>query len=327
MDGSVRPTRRAGPWHVYTEGDLLYDAMLADLNAAGRSIRIESYIIASDAVGQPFVEALCAAARRGLRVRLRADHAGSYFSLSGQDIDALRQAGVDFQWSRRWSIRHPLTFNRRNHRKLAIIDDGIAYLGGFNLHAASSLRIHGIARWRDTHVRLTGKLAVAAAAIFDAAGLGAQLRAATELTVGAASLVPSSAGPSRHAWRRALRAAMRRARARIWVTTPYFVPDRSLRRDLHRAARAGVDVRLLLPAKTDVALTQWAARAAYARLLASGVRIFEYTPRVLHSKTIVIDAGWAAIGSANLDYRSMFVNDEITLTSSDGKLNRVLSQN
>ena len=117
---------------------------------------------------------------------------------------------------------------------------------------------------------------------------------------------------------------MRQATSRIWVTTPYFVPDRRLQRLLCRAATRGIDVRLLVPGKNDVRLAQWAAHAAYAQLLASGVRIFEYIPRVLHAKTMLVDGRWAAIGTANMDYRSFFVNDEINFVDNEGSLNRVL---
>lgn len=326
MHVGMRATMKMGAWSVYAEGDLLYDAMLADLRAATRSIRLESYIIASDAVGQAFVAALCAAARRGVSVALRTDHAGSFFSLARLDIRRLRAAGVDFHWSRRWTPKRPLTFARRNHRKLLIVDEEIAFLGGFNLHVPSSQRLHGPSRWRDTHVRFIGRLAALAAEIFDACAVDAHAPVRVPPAIGAAQLIPNSSARCRHVWRCTLRNAMRHAHSRIWVTTPYFVPDRRLQRQLGRAATGGIDVRLLVPGKSDVRLTQWAARAAYAGLLAHGVRIFEYTPRVIHSKTMLVDGDWAAIGTANLDYRSLFLNDEINLVVTDGSLNSVLGE-
>jgi cardiolipin synthase len=97
------------------------------------------------------------------------------------------------------------------------------------------------------------------------------------------------------------------------VTTPYFVPDLSTLRRLVAAARRGVDVRVLVPLHSDVPITQWAARAVYAALMSAGVHIHEYLPRMLHAKTVVVDADWAALGTANLDYRSFFVNYELIL--------------
>ena len=133
---------------VFVEGDELFDAMLRDIHRAERSIRLESYILASDGGGRPFIEAVSHCARRGIEVSLRADHAGSWFELSRADIDALRMAGARFEWSRPWSPQKPLAFNRRNHRKLLVVDKAIAYVGGFNLHAASSRRVSGDGRRR-----------------------------------------------------------------------------------------------------------------------------------------------------------------------------------
>jgi cardiolipin synthase len=166
MNQVERSTLEAGTRSVYAEGDLLYDAMLADLHAATRSIRLESYIFVSDAVGAAFFTALLAAAQRGVSVALRADYAGSFFTLAKADIRRLQSHGVDFHWSRRWRSGRPLTFNRRNHRKLLIVDDQVAYVGGFNIHAPCSLRLHGPSRWRDTHLRFVGPLAVAGAGDF-----------------------------------------------------------------------------------------------------------------------------------------------------------------
>jgi cardiolipin synthase len=326
MGEDERATLEVGDRFVYAEGDLLFQAMLADLQAATRSIRLESYIFASDAVGAAFVSALLKAAQRGVSVALRTDHAGSFFTLARADIRRLRNNGVDFHWSRRWTPRHPLTFNQRNHRKLLIVDDQVVYLGGFNIHAPSSLRLQGPSRWRDTHLRFVGPLAAAAAEIFDSCREDAHEPVKGPPAVGMTQLIPNSSPRCRHVWRCALHDALQEARTRIWVTTPYFVPDRRLQKQLCDAAARGIDVRLLVPGKSDVPMAQWAARAAYARLLTCGVRIYEYLPRVLHAKTMLVDDRWAAIGTANMDYRSLFVNDEINLVDREGGLNHALCE-
>lgn len=100
---------------------------------------------------------------------------------------------------------------------------------------------------------------------------------------------------------------------RLWVTTPYFVPPAPLQRALVKAARRGVDVRVLVPKRIDIAIVQWASRAAYAGLLRGGVKVFEYRPRMLHAKVLQIDNDWATVGTANMDYRSFFINDELVL--------------
>jgi cardiolipin synthase len=132
-----------------------------------------------------------------------------------------------------------------------------------------------------------------------------------------AYLLPNRTPECRHRLRCAILDGLGSARSRVWLTTPYFVPDRRSRRLLAVQARRGVDVRLLLPGRTDVPLTRWAGHAMYAPMLAAGVRIFEYAGRVLHAKTAIADDEWATVGSANFDYRSFFVNDELNLISDD----------
>lgn len=299
-------------WKLFFEGDVLYEAMLEDVLGARTSILMESYLFAADAVGRRFAAALAAQAQRGCQVRLRVDYAGSRWQLDNGLVGELRAAGVKFEWARRWRWRKPWRFHRRNHRKLLVVDDATAYLGGFNIHAASSRAAAGESRWRDTHVRLTGPLACEARTIFRRGS-----DAARRLLVrpGGTWALQIDALGCRRILHREFAHALRAARSRIWLTTPYFVPDRRLRRLIRHAARRGVDVRILMPAKNDVPIVQWAARAMYASLLASGVRLFEYQPRVLHAKTLLIDDTWATVGSANFDYRSLFLNAEVNVVS------------
>jgi cardiolipin synthase A/B len=307
---------------VYIEGDDLYDTMLAAIGSARDSVRLESYIFHDDEAGAPFVAALLAAAARGVRTTLRIDHAGSLLGMSSDSIDALQRGGVAFAWSRRWTWRRPLRVNRRNHRKLLVIDEATAFLGGFNIHRDSSRRVVGDERWRDTHVRFGGALAAEAARCWDC---HASRRRWSPTVDGALYLLTNRARGRGAHLRRELRERFGAARERIWVTTPYFVPDRRTQSQLVAAARRGVDVRLLAPGKSDVPVVRWAAHAAYARLLRAGVRIWEYQPRVLHAKTLLADRDWATVGTANLDYRSLFVNDEINLVATDGSLNAQLA--
>ncbi|HKS56506.1 MAG TPA: phospholipase D-like domain-containing protein [Steroidobacteraceae bacterium] len=301
-------------WSVYVEGDELYDAIVSAIDAAQFTVRMESYIFADDAVGRRIAAALAACARRGAKVHLRVDYAGSRLELSDALVGELRGAGVHFEWSRRWQWSQPWAFHRRNHRKLLIIDRTVAFVGGFNVHAASSMRTVGRSRWRDTHARFTGPAVTHAIQIFDGEGhVPESLRHRLE----SLSLIPEATRRCRRRLRCEIDRAFRSARQRIWVTTPYFVPDSRLRRRLIAAAKRNVDVRVLTPAKSDVPLAQWAARALYSSLLRHGVRVYEYQPRVLHAKTALVDNAWATIGTANLDYRSLFINAEVNLVTSD----------
>ena len=299
-------------WEIFIEGDALYDAMANDIAAAKVSIRMESYIFASDVVGRKIAAALAVQAGRGRRVHLRIDYAGSRLNFSDALVRELRQAGVNFEWSRRWQWTRPREFHRRNHRKLLIIDDAIAYTGGFNVHDESSQRLAGETRWRDTHVRFGGPAVRMAIDIFDEPD--GEPRDAAPVS-NSLWLVPNSTRRCRSVWRCELDRVFRTATRRIWLTTPYFLPDRRLRRRFARAARRGVDVRVLTPARNDVPIAQWAARGLYGGLLVQGVRLYEYQPRILHAKTLLVDDAWGAVGTANLDYRSLFVNAEVNLVA------------
>ena len=307
------------PYELFVEGDDLYDAMIQSISAATKSIRFESYIFADDETGRRFAEAMVARVNQGVNVSMHIDAVGSLFRSSSSLEKYLDQNGVQLRWFHRWSWHSPLRYNRRNHRKLLVIDEQEVYLGGFNIHRENSRKLVGDARWRDTHVKLTGKCAHDAAVLFDIVWEGKR-RWKTNNQPAVYSLVPNHTLK----WRRVLRhlytQGIRSADKSVYLTTPYFVPDHRLQQDLIYAAKKGVDVRLLLPHKSDVWMTQWIAWAAYSELLTAGVRIFEYLPRVLHAKTIVVEGGWSMLGTANLDYRSFFVNYEINVVSRDSSL-------
>lgn len=299
---------------LYTEGDELYAAMLADIAQAAVAIRMESYIFASDAVGRRFVDALAERAANGVVVRLHVDAVGSFGAIDEEAERILLAAGVRFRRWHRWRWRRFWRFQRRNHRKLLVVDARAAYLGGFNIHAASSRQAAGEARWRDAHVRLAGPVVDEAARLFDAYAAHRYHRASEHDGI---LLVPNRGIRGRWLLHRLLTRRFAAARTRIEVTTPYFVPDWSTRRALIRAARRGVAVSVMLPARSDVPIAAWAARAVYASLLRAGVEILEYQPRMLHAKTIVIDDDWATLGTANLDHRSFFINDELNAVFHD----------
>jgi cardiolipin synthase len=297
--------------------------MTNDIAKASSSIRMESYIFAADVVGRQIATALASQARRGRRVELRVDYAGSRWELGGALVRELCEAGVLFEWSRRWQWLRPWEFHRRNHRKLLIIDDAIAYTGGFNVHVPSSLRLAGQNRWRDTHVRFDGPAVRQAIDVFEGSGREAQELCRTSNSF---RLMPNATRRCRWRLRCELDRVLRAAERRIWLTTPYFLPDRRLRRRLVRAARRGVDVRVLMPAKSDVPISQWAAHALYRGMLRNGVRLYEYQPRVLHAKTLLVDDAWATIGTANFDYRSLFVNAEVNLIARDERFCETLAR-
>jgi cardiolipin synthase len=305
---------------IFVEGDELYDAMHASVASARSSILLENYILAWDEVGRPLLEAMAARAKEGLDVRVHVDAFGSLLEFPHAAARWLRQAGVQVRRFHRWQWQDPWRYNRRNHRKLMVIDRHVAYVGGFNIHRESSRRHYGQARWRDTHVRVFGELAEHAYQLFDAFWWGDRDYHAPLRQPARHVLLSNHDTYGRRRMSYVMDELIDGAADRLWLTNPYFVPSRRIQNRLTAAARRGVDVRVLVPGKNDVRLARWASHAAYARLLAGGVRIFEYMPRVLHSKTAVTDAQWSMIGTSNLDYRSFFLNYEVNLFSSDPSL-------
>lgn len=312
-DGDTNTSR------LFTEGDTLYDAMLADIATARNTIKLESYIFADDEIGQRFARALSKRSASGVRIQLHLDAAGSLFWHSRRLERELKKNGVEVRWFHRWSWRNPLRYNRRNHRKLLVIDDSTAYVGGFNIHRENSYAIYGKKRWRDTHVQFFGGLAVQAGQMFDRFWKGNR-RWLQPQPINQNLLVPNYSLRGRFFLNRMFSDLISGAHRSIFITTPYFVPDQRSQRLLTSAAQRGVDVRLLVPNKSDNRVAQWAAHAAYDALLRHRVRIFEYKPRMLHAKTAIVDGKRATVGTANFDYRSLFLNYELNLFTPDSIL-------
>jgi len=323
----MKETSEQNRFRVFNEGDELYEDMICSIQTARSCIALESYIFEPDITGTRFVEALLRSSATGVRVQVHLDAFGSMGLALSPLADRLRGAGVDLKWYNPLRWYKPLHFNRRNHRKLMIVDNRSVWLGGFNIHDENSLTVTGSGRWHDTHIRIDGPLASQARLYFDRLWQGNRDWSPGVYSDTDSTLVSNHNWLQRHQLRRMLAMRFHQARHRIWLCTPYFMPDHFLQRQMTRAARRGIDVRLLLPYESDRPLTQIVARAAYASLMAAGIRIFEFEPRFLHAKIIVIDDNWSTLGSSNLDYRSFFVNYEINLVSSRPDLALQLGEN
>ncbi|MEP0316549.1 phospholipase D-like domain-containing protein [Hyphomonas sp.] len=317
-----------GAFLLFVEGDDLYDMMTTAIERAERDICMESYIFAADEVGQRFAGALAARARSGVHVRLHLDAFGAGHRTFHDLNRGLKDAGVRLRWFHSFNLYRPLRYMQRNHRKLLVVDGREAFLGGFNIRRANSRRLYGKTRQRDTHVLVVGELASLAGSLFDRLWhRAAQIPAKAipdDLKGTEALLVPSY---SRHCRQRlaCLHAGLvENARHHVYLTSPYFGPGTIVDAALQNAAKRGVDVRLLVPRRGDPLAAGWATRAAYEPLLAAGVRVYEYLPRQLHAKTSVIDEEWSVVGSANLDYLSLFVNQELVLLAHDRTLAEAL---
>lgn len=231
----------------------------------------------------------------------------------------LHRAGVELRWFNRFRSVLPSRLNHRDHRKLLMVDGRRAYVGSTNIMRGNSWRLCGDGCARQLDVRIEGSLAERMAesgtALWD--GRGAKEPAWQPVAEGDSQLVASSAFSPDRPLRTLYRAILEQARTSAYLAMGYFVPDEDMLLVLERAVQRGVDVRLILPRHTDMPPTRWAAHALYTRLLAAGVRIYEYMPSIFHVKLAVVDSAWAVLGSGNLDYRSFYLNYELNLETRD----------
>lgn len=317
-----------------------FASMLEAIAAARDHVHLEYYIFEPDNVGRKIIDALVAKAKEGVKVRLLVDAIGSpkLAKPRGQreHCEALLAHGGEiavFHPARLARLR-PLV-NLRTHRKILVCDGVVGFTGGINVTETQS----GAVRqdyYRDTHIRLEGPVVRWLQYVFledwaYARGLGSRLRLPTDLIVnsppGTCAVQVVASGPDNHgeAIHRSLIDIVYSARHRVWLTTPYFVPTEAALYALVDAALRGVDVKLLVPRKGDSQVVTAAARSYFDELQWAGVKVFEYQPRMLHAKTIVVDDLYAQVGTANFDHRSFRLNFEVSVAVFDEALNAQLA--
>jgi cardiolipin synthase len=305
---------------VYTDGGDAFAAMCTEMLGAKTEVLVESYIFKDDSVGLGFRDTLVALARRGVAVRVLADAFGSGRT-SAAFWQPLESAGAEFRLFHPW-YKGLLNAAVRDHRKIVVVDRAVAFTGGMNIgeEYGSSLRQSGGKAWRDTHSRVEGPSAWEMAVVFSE---GWARAGGTPFTIdpierpGSAPdhvlLLDSRPGRGHEETAAVIAAVVAASRRRVWITNAYFAPGRRAVESLCRAAQRGVDVRLLLPGKSDVPLVRHAAHGHYDDLLQGGVRVFEYEAAILHAKTMVADGLVGIVGSSNLDFRSFRFNAECNL--------------
>src|SRR5687767_4023380 len=312
---------------VLTNGAQFYPAMRDAIMQATGSVNMEAYIFYPGEAADMLIDAMVARAREGVVIRLVLDAIGS-FGMRGAPLRRLREAGVEVRFYQplRWYRLHRL--NNRTHRELLIIDGRVAFCGGAGVAdwwykpGRRGLRRH-VAAWRDTAARIEGPIVAALQGVFAENWLecgGEILTSPRDWPplgpMGAASAMVVKSSPADRATtsRVVFQMLIDGAVTDIDISTPYFLPDRSLRRSLVRAARRGVKVRVIVPGPhTDQQLVRLASRRMYGELLRGGVRIFEYRPAMTHVKALMVDGTWAVIGTTNVDNRSFEHNDEVNV--------------
>lgn len=321
---------------VLTNGEEFYEAELQAIQAATQSVNLEAYIFQRGKVAHRFLTALAERARAGVKVNVVLDAIGS-FSTSEAYCRDLKEAGGRIEFYHPFSWRSLASINNRTHRELLIVDGEIGFIGGAGIADHWLIPKKGRARWRDTVVRVEGDIASNLQATF----AENWLESSGEVIFGeeyfphlpkrgtAKAMVinsaPSAGGSTRA---RILFQALASAASRsIRITTPYFLPDRSMLGALVRAAGRGVEIEIIVPGKkSDHALTRSSSRRLYGELLQAGARIYEYQPAMIHAKVLVVDDLWSVAGSTNFDNRSFGINDEVNLAASDPSLASQLSR-
>ena len=327
------PVTSGNTLELLVNGDEIFPAMIDAVDRARRSVRALTYVYWTGGVADSFADALVRAAGRGVDVRVVLDAWG------GRKMDAalesrLADAGVHVAWFHPFSLDGLRKINHRTHRKIMIVDDEIAFVGGVGIAKEWEGDARGPDEWRDDHFRVTGPavrwldgsfaenwLNASGELLLEGAGDDDALDAAGS-GVGTERIAVLSASPRGDVSPIALTywAGLQAATASVDIASPYFVPDPALLDAIVATARRGVRVRLLVPGPyADKALVRLASRARYPALLGAGVEVHEFQPTMLHVKAVLIDERWSIVGSANFDNRSFELNDEIALLTDSAK--------
>ncbi len=316
--------------HVLTNGNNFYEEELRAIAMAKRSVNIEAYIFQRGAIAERFTDALSERARAGVKVNLLLDALGSVGTTS-KYLSGFRKAGGNVAWYNDSTWNKLPRYNHRTHREVIVIDGRTAFMGGAGVadHWYRGEPRHP--RWRDTMIKVEGESVPHLQATFAENWLegcgevltGAEYFPATESFASEATALVVNSTPSAGGSTRArllFQMLLASAQRSIQITTPYFLPDRSMMHELLRAIHRGVELTLLVPGKrSDHLLTRSSSRMAYGKLLKAGAAIYEYQPAMIHAKILLIDGLWGVVGSTNFDNRSFGLNDEVNLAARDWK--------
>jgi cardiolipin synthase len=321
---------------IYPEGKNFYPAELALIRSATTSIDLEAFIFHATPIGQTFIDALAERARAGVTVRVVVDAVGS-LPTPDHFFDPLRTAGAQVAWYQPFRWYTLKRWNNRTHRELLIVDGQTAFIGGAGIGAAWDTGTVDSPPWRDLMMRVTGTPARALQSVFAQSWLeshgeilvGPEMRlgrttlpATIDIDHSVALVVGSTPTGGRSTRARVLfQLLVGAARQELLITSPYFVPDRSMRTVLLDAVARGVKVTIMTNGShNNHTIARLASRRWYGELIADGVQIHEYQPGMLHAKIMLIDDLWSVVGSTNFDNRSFGLNNEVNLVLRDATI-------
>ena len=314
------PITRGNCVELLIDGDATFDAIFDAIESAHDYLLVQFFIVHDDVLGMRFQERLIRKAREGIRVYFLYDEVGCH-KLPRSWLRTLRESGArveGFKTTRGWGNRFQVNF--RNHRKVVIADGTLLLTGGLNVGDEYMGRSKRFGPWRDTHLRVRGPAVQAAQLAFVedwhfAAGEIPPLRWTPLPDDANESALVLATGPADEAELCSLAfiRAVNSAKRRLWISSPYFVPDSTVLTALQLAALRGVEVRLLLPEKIDHLLPMLSSFSYYDSLAMAGIELWRYQPGFLHQKALLVDDTLAAVGSINVDYRSFHLNFELVV--------------
>ena len=313
----------------YHEGSSALEAIREAIASARHHIHLEYFIFQPDETGRAMLGLLGEKAKQGVQVRLLYDAMGSY-RLHRRTLQALRDAGGKCrEFLPLNPLRRRIQVNMRDHRKILVVDGRVAFTGGLNIGDEYLGKVPRFGFWRDTHLRVEGPAVAGLQRLFvegwdfaaeeDLRGpeffppLKAQSSTPQRSPLSSCTLqvIPSGPDMELKSIREVYFAAVLRAQQRLWIASPYFVPDAGLRDALCLAGYLGIDVRLLCQHHPDKWIPFFASRYYWSDVLAAGVKVYQYTKGMMHSKVMLVDGEWASVGTANLDNRSLHLNFEV----------------
>ena len=302
-------------------GDEFFPALVRDIRAAKKFVFMEYFIIDSGEVWSEIETALIERADAGVDVRLIYDDVGSMFTLPKKSIKRLTARGVKVCPFNKITLSFDMRLNNRSHRKITVIDGEIAYTGGNNIADEYANKITRFGHWKDTHMRFVGDAVWSFTVMFlsfwhtlstEPIAFGEYLLPAPTGASPSGYVQPLASGPDKHEnlIERAFLNLISTAKKYVYITSPYLILDNEMQTALTGAAKAGVDVRIIIPGKPDKNTVYQTTKSFVPLLIKAGVKVYTYTPGFIHAKMIIVDDDRAYIGSSNMDYRSFYLHYE-----------------
>lgn len=306
------------------DGEQTYSSMIEDLEKAKKYIIFQFYVFRADSAGKRFAEVLMRKAREGVKVNFLYDEIGT--EIPDSLIKEMKAAGMNVCHFNSVRGKGRFQINFRNHRKILIVDGKVAFVGGLNIGDDYLGLWPALGPWRDTHVRMEGPSVLSCQMTHAKDWYWCrQEELEADWTIhpaeGDANVLILPTGPADEKQNCLLAhiAMVNSATERLWIANPYLVPPESLLDAIFLAALRGVDVRFVIPSYSDTWIVMIACEVYISRLLKHGVKVFRYESGFLHEKVMLVDNSFAVVGSANLDFRSMFINFEITFIAQEEK--------